>query len=62
MALIACPACGREVSDAATACPHCGHPLKATDTVLTRNRGCADLILWPLLAGVILMILLFLAC
>ena len=27
MPLITCPACGREVSDAATACVHCGHPI-----------------------------------
>lgn len=27
MALIPCPACAREVSDAAVACPHCGHPI-----------------------------------
>ncbi len=29
MALINCPECGREMSDAATACPHCGMPLHA---------------------------------
>ncbi|NLF40280.1 zinc-ribbon domain-containing protein [bacterium] len=28
MALIACPDCGREVSDAATACPQCGRPVQ----------------------------------
>lgn len=27
MALIACPECGREVSDAAPACPACGYPV-----------------------------------
>jgi hypothetical protein len=27
MALIPCPACGREVSRQAPACPHCGHPI-----------------------------------
>jgi predicted RNA-binding Zn-ribbon protein involved in translation (DUF1610 family) len=27
MALIQCPDCKREVSDAATACPHCGRPI-----------------------------------
>lgn len=31
MALIPCPACGRQVSPAAPACPNCGHPI-ATDT------------------------------
>ena len=35
MALIPCPACGRQVSPAAPACPNCGHPI-ATDT---RARG-----------------------
>ncbi len=29
MALIACPECGREVSDRAPSCPHCGVPLGA---------------------------------
>lgn len=27
MALIACPACGRQVSEAAPTCPGCGHPI-----------------------------------
>ncbi len=27
MALIPCPACGRQVSQAAVACPNCGHPI-----------------------------------
>ena len=27
MALISCPACGRQVSEAAVACPGCGHPI-----------------------------------
>lgn len=25
MALISCPECGREISDAASSCPHCGY-------------------------------------
>ena len=29
MALIACPACGRQVSEAAPTCPGCGHPIAA---------------------------------
>lgn len=29
MALITCPDCGRQVSDAAQNCPHCGRPLRA---------------------------------
>lgn len=28
MALISCPECGKEISDAAQACPHCGHPVQ----------------------------------
>ena len=28
MALISCPECGKEISDAAQACPHCGHPIQ----------------------------------
>lgn len=27
MSLIACPACEKQVSEAAAACPHCGHPI-----------------------------------
>jgi len=27
MALIPCPACARQVSEAAVACPACGHPI-----------------------------------
>lgn len=29
MALIACPDCGRQVSDIATSCPQCGRPIAA---------------------------------
>lgn len=28
MALISCPECGKEISNAAQACPHCGHPIQ----------------------------------
>ena len=27
MALVSCPECGKEISDAARSCPHCGHPI-----------------------------------
>ena len=27
MPLIACPACGEQVSSQAPTCPHCGHPI-----------------------------------
>lgn len=30
MALVPCPDCGREVSDAAPACPQCGRPMVST--------------------------------
>lgn len=29
MALIACPACGHQISSAAASCPSCGHPIAA---------------------------------
>lgn len=29
MALILCPECKREISDAAQSCPHCGHPISS---------------------------------
>lgn len=29
MAIIACPECGKEISNKATACPHCGCPINA---------------------------------
>ena len=32
MALMQCPECGKEISDAANSCPHCGYPiLQSTD-------------------------------
>lgn len=35
MALIQCPECGKDISDAATSCPHCGYPIaqKAADSM-----------------------------
>lgn len=27
MALVSCPECGKEISDAARSCPHCGYPI-----------------------------------
>lgn len=32
MALIKCPECGKEISDAADKCVHCGYPLKKTES------------------------------
>ena len=44
MALISCPECGKELSDATPACPHCGYPLSSVQTVVptanpSRKRG-----------------------
>ena len=51
MPLITCPDCEKRVSVAAAACPDCGRPMQPSgDSVFTRNRGCGDLIIWPLLA------------
>ena len=33
MALIPCPACASQVSEAAVACPRCGHPIAGNPTV-----------------------------
>lgn len=38
MALISCPECGKEISDAATACPHCGHPVQNPPPVLRQSK------------------------
>lgn len=37
MALIECPDCGAQVSDAAPACPHCGRPNQPVES-LKRDR------------------------
>lgn len=39
MALIHCPACGKEVSSTASACPHCGHPMNSQNTSSSSNDG-----------------------
>ena len=58
-----CPDCQGKVSDRAEQCPHCGAPLHAESgkTFMTRNRGCADLLIWPLVAFVVLALLWLLA-
>ena len=60
MALIACPECGKEVSDKAAACPYCGNPLKenadtemstkadAVSAAQKKNYLKYSLLLWPL--------------
>lgn len=35
MALIQCPDCQRDVSDAAPACPGCGRPIRGAETPLS---------------------------
>lgn len=57
MALIRCPDCGREVSDAAAACPNCARPLASAHVQTTKGatgkfldpaenaRGCLRMIL-----------------
>ena len=35
MALIACPECKQQISDAALACPHCGYPMQPAATEAT---------------------------
>ena len=71
MALVACPECGAEVSDAAPACVRCGRPLAggpageprrvitSEDSFATRSRGCADLLIFGGLAlGILLLVFL----
>lgn len=50
MALIRCPDCGKEFSDAAAACPNCGRP-NATPTPAPRKTGCFS---WGCLAIIVL--------
>jgi hypothetical protein len=51
MALVECPECRGQVSDAAAACPHCGHPVAKTAvekqpaSKRKKNSGCG----WALL-------------
>lgn len=51
MGLATCRDCLARVSTNAASCPHCGRPLQGEpgDTVLGRNRGCADLLIFGLL-------------
>lgn len=39
MALIPCPACARQVSEAAPTCPGCGHPISAPHQDAVRGGG-----------------------
>ena len=67
MALVTCPDCKKEISSSAEACPHCGRPMvhksakgprvrTTEDSAWTRNRGCADLLVWGF---VIILVLIF---
>ena len=37
MALVSCPECGKEISDAAQSCPHCGYELKKAPVTQVRR-------------------------
>lgn len=34
MALITCPACGKQISDRAVSCPHCGEPIQSQEPIM----------------------------
>lgn len=38
MALVACPECGRDISDKVKLCPHCGYPLAEDPTAATPSQ------------------------
>ena len=38
MALVACPDCSQQVSDAAPSCPHCGRPIAAIEVQQTAKK------------------------
>lgn len=69
MALIDCSECGKQISDKASACPGCGAPVQgpshagpkrvktSEDSLLTRNRGCGDIIIFlPIIIIIIILI------
>lgn len=39
MALIKCPECGKEISDASTACIHCGYPISKNPDVQKKVKS-----------------------
>ncbi len=66
MALVVCPECGSEISDAAVACPTCGRPLRTIPVVkevVPVNREGTDpkwvVIPIAVIAGVVLLFLFF---
>lgn len=56
--MFSCPDCGKNISKMAVACPNCGRPICQEkkqepvrvdfpkETVLTRNRGCGDIVIF----------------
>ncbi len=65
-----CPDCDGQVSKAASTCPHCGRPMNdnvdrvhtSNDSLLTRQRGCGDFVLYGGIAAVVLMFLFLRGC
>jgi hypothetical protein len=59
MALIKCPDCGKEFSDAAAACPNCGRPHKPAPVAATKQQtgcvawGCLSIIVLAVIGGVV---------
>lgn len=57
MGLIACPDCGKEVSDQAPSCPECGRPIRPAPSQKTtppkKSRGCGTAMLGCFLVGII---------
>lgn len=47
MALIPCPACARQVSEAAPTCPGCGHPIAAPQVGSSRPATFKDALTRP---------------
>ena len=64
MALILCPECGKQISDMAESCPICGFPINpiekiitTEDSLLTRNRGCGDIVLYGFFIIVLIVVI-----
>lgn len=47
MALIPCPACAAQVSEAAVACPRCGHPIAGNPEVRSTGATFKDALTRP---------------
>lgn len=60
MALTPCRECGGQVSTEAAFCPHCGAAQKVAsqpgENFFNRNRGCGDLLIWPVLIVALLIV------